>query len=58
VVKPDIGNRVRIINPRRNQKNEGIVQGFTTTGYVKITLHDGTNIRRLPKNILKLEYYE
>ncbi len=58
VVKPDIGDRIRIINPRRNQQNEGVVQGFTITGYVKINLHDGTTVRRLPKNILKLEYYE
>jgi negative regulator of genetic competence, sporulation and motility len=59
VVKPDIGDTVRIKNPCGKQQNQGTVVGYTKTGYVKIQIGDnGQVVRRIPSNLLKLEPYE
>jgi sRNA-binding protein len=58
VVKPDIGDTVRIKNPRGKQNNQGTVVGYTKTGYVKVQINDGQIVRRISSNLLKLEPYE
>lgn len=52
----EVGDKVRIINPKRNQPNTGTVTSFTATGlFARIELENGTVIRRSPGNLRKHE---
>ena len=48
------GDRVRILNPARNRPNEGIVVGFTLTGFARIRTIDGLFVRRAVRNIRRI----
>jgi hypothetical protein len=52
----EIGDKVRVINPKRNQPNTGTVTSFTATGlFARIELDNGIVIRRSPGNLHKYE---
>jgi chromosome segregation ATPase len=52
----EVGDKVRVINPKRNQPNTGTVTSFTTSGlFARIELDNGTIIRRSPGNLRKYE---
>jgi hypothetical protein len=51
-----IGERVRILNPKPRQANEGRVIKLTE-GWVTIEAADGTHIRRIRKNIGRVSYH-
>jgi hypothetical protein len=48
-----IGDQVTIINPKGRQLSEGIVVGFTPTGFVRVETADRNIIRRFPFNLQK-----
>ena len=51
-----VGDKVRVINPKRNQPNTGTVTSFTATGlFARIELDNGTVIHRSPGNLRKDE---
>ena len=50
--QPQIGDFVRIINPKPGQENCGTIEGFYKDGKVKIRTKKGLVIRRLPHNII------
>ena len=50
-VKPEKGDHVRILNPKRGQCNIGIIIDFCNNGKVKILTDKNTIITRLPKNV-------
>jgi hypothetical protein len=52
----EVGDKVRVINPKRNQPNTGTVTSFTATGlFARIELDNGIVIRRSPGNLRKYE---
>ena len=52
----EVGDKVRVINPKRNQPNTGTVTSFTATGlFARIELDNDTVIRRSPGNLRKNE---
>ena len=51
VVKPEIGDRVRILNPKKGQRDVGIVVAFCKDGRLKIRTDRDDMITRLPKNL-------
>ncbi len=52
----EIGDKVRVINPKRNQPNSGTVTSFTATGlFARIELDNGLVIRCSPGNLRKDE---
>lgn len=42
---PSINDQVRILNPRRGQRNYGVIQGFCADGKVKVSTAEGVVIR-------------
>ena len=51
VVKPEIGDRVRILNPKKGQRDVGIVVAFCKDGRLKIRTDRDEMLTRLPKNV-------
>jgi phage shock protein A len=52
----EVGDKVRVTNPKRNQPNTGTVTSFTASGlFARIELENGTIIRRSPGNLCKYE---
>ena len=49
-----IGDKVKVINPRPGQENKGEVCGATKDGLIKLRTTTGTVIRRLPKNLTRI----
>ena len=54
---PEVGDSVRIINPRLGQCDGGIIQGFCRDRKAKIYTSVGTVITRHPKNLRYEVYY-
>ena len=50
---PEVGDSVRIINPKPGQCDRGIVKGFCRDGKVKVFTVVGSTITRKPKNLRK-----
>ena len=51
--RPQVGDKVRILNPKRNQKNKGVVRNFCRDGKVRISIGKGLKlIDRAPSNIV------
>ena len=50
-IVPQIGDRVRIINPRRGQCPRGTVQGFCADDKLKIFTDNGSVVTRMAKNV-------
>ena len=50
---PQVGDSVRIINPKPGQCDRGTVKGFCRDGKVKIYTVVGSTITRKPKNLRK-----
>jgi putative ribosome biogenesis GTPase RsgA len=51
-----VGDRVRVKNPRKNQPNTGIVDSFTKSGlFARIKLSDNTIINRAPRNLTQIQ---
>ena len=50
--KTEIGNFVKVLNPKPGQEKCGTIEGFYKDGKVKIRTNKGLIIRRLPHNIL------
>jgi hypothetical protein len=50
--KPEVGDRVVIVNPNRNQPKEGTVIGYTLAGFVKVRGDNGHIVRRIPINLI------
>ena len=51
----EIGDKIKINNPKQQNDNKGTVTGYTPTGYVKITTEQGTKTRRIPANLRIIE---
>ena len=51
VNSPEIGDEVRIVNPKPGQHNQGTVEGFCTDGKLKIRTKQGKIVTRQPKNV-------
>ena len=49
------GDRVRVINPNKGQERKGEAFGTTKDGLIKVRANSGQVIRRLPKNLRKVE---
>lgn len=52
-----IGDRVRILNPNRNQENSGIITGYRETHvytWIIVTSRSGKEIKRIAKNLRRL----
>ena len=49
-----IGDKVKVNNPRPGQEDKGEVCGATRDGLIKLRTTTGTVIRRLPKNLTRL----
>ena len=50
-----IGDKVQIKNPKQHQQNTGTIIGQTNTGYARVRTKNGSIIRRLPFNLIKLK---
>ncbi len=51
-----VGDTVRVKNPRKNQPNTGIVHSFTKSGlFARIKLSNDIIINRSPRNLAKIE---
>ena len=50
-VRPEVGDHVRILNPKKGQRDVGIVYDFCSDGKLKIRTDRGTILTRLPKNV-------
>ena len=48
---PEIGDKVRIVNPKPGQRDQGTVEGFYVDGKPKIRTGTNTVITRQPKNV-------
>ena len=48
---PEVGDIVRIINPKPGQECRGVIEGFCSDGKAKIRSNQGVLLTRLPKNI-------
>lgn len=53
-ITPEVGDNVRIINPKQGQEHSGIINGFCRDGKVKILTNSGVIITRLPKNVRRV----
>ena len=42
---PRINDQVRILNPKRGQRNFGVIRGFCADGKIKVSTTEGTVIR-------------
>ena len=52
-----VGDRVRILNPNRNQENSGTITGYRVTyvyTWIIITPRTGRPIKRIAKNLRKI----
>ena len=47
----EIGDEVRIVNPKPGQHNQGTVEGFCVDGKLKIRTKQGKIVTRQPKNV-------
>ena len=50
--RPNVNDEVCILNPKPWQGRNGIVQGFTRDGKLKIYTRNRQTIQRLPKNVV------
>ena len=50
-----IGDIVTLNNPGRARTNRGRVTGTTLGGFLRITLDNGQVVRRLPRNVSKIQ---
>ena len=50
-VRPELGDRVRILNPKKGQRDVGVVVAFCSDGKLKIHTDHDTILTRLPKNV-------
>ena len=49
--RPEIGTTIRIKNPCFFQQHNGVVVGFTRTGFVIIQTPSGDEVKRIPRNL-------
>jgi hypothetical protein len=50
--RPNIGDKVSIVNPKGTQPVEGTVIGYTKSGYIKVKGRDGQIVRRIALNLI------
>ncbi len=51
-----VGDRVRVKNPRKDQPNTGVVDSFTKSGlFARIKLSNNNIINHAPRNLIKIE---
>jgi hypothetical protein len=51
-----VGDRVRIKNPRKNQPDTGTVDSFTKSGlFARVKLSNDTIINRSPRNLVRIQ---
>jgi hypothetical protein len=50
--RPEIGDKVTIVNPRGKQPTEGTVIGYTKGGFIKVKGNDGQIVRRIALNLI------
>ena len=51
-LRPSVNDEVRILNPKPWQARNGVIQGFTRDGKLKIYTTNRQVIQRLPKNVV------
>jgi hypothetical protein len=50
--RPEVGDKVTIVNPRGTQPTEGTVIGYTKGGFIKVKGNDGQIVRRIALNLI------
>ena len=51
-LQPNVNDEVRILNPKPWQARNGVIQGFTRDGKLKIYTTSRQVVQRLPKNVV------
>ena len=49
-----LGDKVKIINPRKHQLDTGVIKGAMRTGFARIQTSEGDIICRIPENLQKI----